>query len=342
MKSFQVFSILIAALVMVACSDKNNQEKATLDQSKEPSKKEKLLLQNNPEISNTPVPDLPLQEDSVKYSMGIIETGSSSYIMQETILMNDSLLSDKSEVILMPGQKVKIDFVCSNTNLYNKWVQPVYQVSLEKESKKVQGFLPQSCLAVSRKKLSDRTIFLFGLTDSKVNENDFAEIMGQVVVLDSTGKIVARKETKVIGGEIGEDGNSTYSHNITTSINSSKGLKEVINIIDVDMTYPACGYTNGNIIFLWDGKQVHYALQDFDISEAGLFASYTYPLFPSDKGGKEDKILSLTNIVGYSFEEENEEINETMHDSIVVQYNWKINEGVVVGDTIFKRSLLKK
>ena len=151
------------------------------------------------------------------------------------------------------------------------------------------------------------------------------------MVVNSKNKVISSVEITAIGGDLGEDGNTYYNHSVTLELLPAKGLENVVNNIQLRMGYDACGYLNGHAYFVWDGKKLYYAFKDDEMSEAGLFANYSSVLYPADSGGINGKILSIMNHIEYDEDSE----KETIHDSVVIQYGWKQNEGVFLEDTLF-------
>jgi hypothetical protein len=145
--------------------------------------------------------------------------------------------------------------------------------------------------------------------------------------------VLSEREFEAIGGETNEAGAFIFNQYILTEVDDSKGLTGARNIIRLAMNYDACGYTSGETVLIWDGKDVHYAFQTTGMSEAGLFANYAYAVFPKDNHGVEGKILAMDNHVEYDTEKD--ELPIILHDSTVVQYAWIPGKGVVLEDTVF-------
>jgi hypothetical protein len=263
------------------------------------------------------------------YSMGEF-TGLTTVIENGLPLFADSLLENKTAITLSIGDTIYLSRTAGRRTDAG-WDRHVYKVTVV--NKKVQGYLPENKLAISVKNLPDGNIFLVGLVETRPDENDYPILWTKALVVNSDYSILSEKEFEAIGGETNEEGAFTFNQYILTQIHDGKGLNGATNIIHLAMNYDACGYTSGETVLIWDGKDMHYAFQNFEMSEAGLFANYAYAVFPKDEHGIEGKILSMDNHIEYDTEKEDMPV--TLHDSVVVQYAWIPGKGVVLEDTVF-------
>jgi hypothetical protein len=316
---------------LLACSSRQNSQNTT--------KTDSSLVS----VTAVQIPDIDrsvaMPVDTLQFYFGTITPGSiTCVISDEAYLMADSLLKNKTGITLHLGDEVRI--LANKFYIENQWEQPVSYVSVKRNSIVSEGYVSLTDLAVCKKTLSEGNIFLLGLTGFRKNKNDYSTMWGKAIIVNSMNKILSEKEMELIGGEKNGGDTMIYGHGIDTDIKPSSGLKGVVNVIDIGMHYDACGYTNGDIFLLWDGKQMHYVFKNFDNVEAGLYANYSDAIFPSNAGGKENKILSVVNIVEY--DGESDMMPETTHDSLVVQYGWVPGKGVILEDTIFEGSQLKQ
>lgn len=263
------------------------------------------------------------------YSMGEF-TGLTTVIENGLPLFADSLLQNKTAVTLSIGDTLYLSGAAGRLTDAG-WDRHVYKVVVL--NKKVQGYLPENKIAMSIKNLPDGNIFLAGLVETRPNENDYPILWTKALVVDSHYTILSEKEFEAIGGETNEDGAFTFNQYILTDVHDGKGLEGAMNIIRLAMNYDACGYTSGETVLIWDGKDVHYAFQNTGMSEAGLFSNYAYAVFPKDPHGIAGKILSMDNHIEY--DSEKDDLPVTLHDSTVVQYAWVPGKGVVLEDTVF-------
>ncbi len=155
-----------------------------------------------------------------------------------------------------------------------------------------------------------------------------------MIITDSTYKIKDTRSYKLLGGDADQNERWHYYYTVSTQLFPAKGLKGAVSIIDLSMHYPACGYTGGNIVVVWDGSKQYYVFQDYDGSDAGVYSISSDYILPSNKGGKGNTILSYTNTISYEFDEKNE-YKELEHDSIAIQYSWKKGNGIIKIDTLF-------
>jgi hypothetical protein len=282
----------------------------------------------------------PISTQEAKFSLGDslnpVYNSSEEFTGLTTVIENglplfvDSLLKNKITVTLNVGDTIYLDGDAGRLTDAG-WDRHVYKVIVP--GKKVQGYLPQNNLAISIENLPDGNIFLAGLVETRPNENDYPQLWTKALVVNRNYTPLSEKEFEAIGGELNEDGAFTFNQYIQTQVHDGKGLDGAMSIIRLAMNYDACGYTSGETVLIWDGKDIHYAFQNFEMSEAGLFANYAHSVFPDDAHGVKGKILSMDNHIEY--DSEKEDMPVTLHDSTVVQYAWIPGKGVVLEDTVF-------
>src|SRR6185437_11134363 len=144
----------------------------------------------------------PYPTDSANFQGGF-QPKSLTTVIEDTYLMTDSLLKNKSDVLIHVGDTIYIDTTA--THFKSKaWLEAVYAVTFYKYHKRTKGFLAMDKLAAAKKKLSDGNIFLFAYVRwDKNNSNDGngdSVLFGRAMVTDPTFKTLASKDMEVIGG----------------------------------------------------------------------------------------------------------------------------------------------
>ncbi len=276
--------------------------------------------------------------DSIEFIMGYIIPGSLSFIVwNETMLMKDSLLKATTGQKLSFGDSVLIEH-SANTEYHHNfpdWIEPVYKVKVIKQGKEYSGHLTQNVIAIAAKRLKDRNVLLIQLSELvEVEEEKRYIFYGEVIVTDSTYRVLDKKRIRMIGGESSYGGTGRYNYSIETALLPATGIDGAVDLINLNIFYPACGYAGGDILLVWDGAKLHYAFEDYDASDAGVYSVSSNTILPGDKGGKKNTFFSITNSVSYEYDE-NDKYNELEHDSLVLQYSWEKGEGIVKTDTLF-------
>ena len=331
MKKLFISSVLLLTIIIFSCTRTENSNNNVVEQS---DTNETISISNNQKQEEETPPLL----DSAIFQFGSLLPGSLTTVITDSYLMDDSLLTKKTEMLVHPGDTVFINFIAPNSLNSQDWTEDIYNITVINDGKKTSGFLPLDKLATTWKKLSDNTWFLFGYIGTRKNSNDASVLYGRAMIMDATFKKIDFKEFQVIGIMEGEENKPRYYYSLGVTIRPSMGLSNVINVIDLDMFYDACGYTNGDILLLWDGNKLHYGIEVNSMGEAGIVSNYEYAVYPTDANGKKDKILTIFNHREYD-EDKN---TETLHDSIVVQYAWAPDKGVVLEDTLFKNQPSEK
>lgn len=88
--------------------------------------------------------------------------------------------------------------------------------------------------------------------------------------------------------------NVEYSGEISMSLYTNKGLKNVDRILAVHTGYPACGYWNGTNFLCLRNNAVVYQTEDGHIVDGGEFYKGVSYLFPSDSVALGDTLLRTT------------------------------------------------
>ena len=328
-----LFGIAFIALINTSCTETKKQEHAQFKSSK---KEEYVKPKNTSYDSISGTYEVTPPYDSINFFMGCIQPGSRSYIaVERTRLMKDSLLEKPFDQFVELGDTVTIEHYINTEYTHEFWAEPIYKVKVKSHGKEYDGYLPQNVIAIAVEKLSDNNFLLLRLADFVKDNLDNTDFYVEAIVVDSVYNLIfCKNKFQVMGGEKGERELWHYYYTMSLKKLPASGLEGAIDVLSLNMNYPACGYGGGNMLWIWDGKQIYYGYQDYEGSDAGAYSRYAYPILPPDKLGKKNSILSVTNTISYEITETNEE-NILEHDSLVIQYSWMKNKGIVKTDTLF-------
>lgn len=162
-------------------------------------------------------------------------------------------------------------FVIEKTNkikLYNGIDWPWYKI---KTSNGEEGFLLGGLISKDIKKIKN-SIYLISLR--KVNDDYFVltrVVNGNQDYLENSKKIAT----------------TTFS----ISVSDNKGVKSIKNMIYIDYLAEACGVDGGGYYLFNTGNSLIKAIELSSVADGGLYWLKEDVVFPSDFGGKKDKII---------------------------------------------------
>lgn len=165
---------------------------------------------------------------------------------------------------------------------------PWYRVkSVAKPS--VEGYVWGGLLAIAAIDFEDsgkKLALVAGITGFA--EFNFA---GECRVL-SEGQIVAKIPFKWIATIMNEEKNYFYSAKIEEL--PWKGTQDIRRVFQIFCGYDACGYTRGNLLFFWNGREIITGPTAEEVSEAGVFHVESVFVFPGAEGLGEKSLLLRT------------------------------------------------
>jgi hypothetical protein len=327
------FLVLATLIVLFSCSQENKEQKNT--QLKITKKGEYVKPKNINYDSTSHTYKVTASFDSIDFNMGYLQPGSRSHIcVDRTKLMKDSLLREPFGNYLGFGDTVKIEHYINTEYMHGNWSEPIYKVKVIQQGKEYDGYLPQNVIAIAVKKLSDKNILMLRLANFVTDENNTGFYAEAIVADTSFNVIFCKNKYKLIGGEPSEGVEWHYYYTVTTKKLPASGFDGAVDLININMDYPACGYMGGDMVLVWDGTQLYYAYQAYNGSDAGNYGMTSYPILPGDKNGKKNNLLSVTNTISYEVSEK-DVYTELEHDSLVMQYIWQQNKGIVKSDTLY-------
>lgn len=108
----------------------------------------------------------------------------------------------------------------------------------------------------------------------------------------SEGQVIAKAPFKWIATLMGEEKN--YGYNVRIDELPWKGTQDIRKVFQISCGYDACGYTRGNILFFWTGREIVTGPTAEEVSEAGVFHVESVFVFPGDEGLGEKSLLLRT------------------------------------------------
>lgn len=264
---------------------------------------------------------LQAQTEDVIFRNGKFEENSVVYLYADNVNIREKP-STNSKVIanLSIATKVKVISKSDETYTINGYNTYWYLVSFEKDGNKQTGFVWGGFLsAVSYTTTNDSgeiVYFLFAISGYS-KEASFSSTLKAVI----NGKIVS---SIAIQPEETDQYDGNYGYDISGKIMGNKGLDNIKKIIVITFSYPACGYTNGDVVVLWNGKDLIYGCESLKVSEAGIFSFSTELIFPSDQGGKANRIIRKEETIQY--DEEGNEQSKTMKKITFIWNGYKLIE----------------
>jgi hypothetical protein len=86
-----------------------------------------------------------------------------------------------------------------------------------------------------------------------------------------------------------------FGHSVCVQVDDSHGFKGIRNVIRVEFSYEACGYSNGEVYLLWDGTKLIDLTSARWVVDAGVFAYTVETYFPDDSIGGHKDTLTLVH-----------------------------------------------
>lgn len=130
---------------------------------------------------------------------------------------------------------------------------------------------------------------------------------------------LAKEGVELAKTEFTTQGNLFYYPNFSIRFEPLKNVKAILN---VDYSFPACGYPSGNNMLFWlEDNSLTKVLETTSISDGGVFYDSEECLFPSDKGGIAEHIMVVKDMAEME-ETEQGELKYTKHEFKITLYKW--------------------
>ena len=235
------------------------------------------------------------------------------------------LYADKVNVRNRPGLKgssvianlpaaypVKIIKATPIVEKINQYLSNWYEVGFKYKGSKMRGYIWGGLLSIVTLdfgvKGSDLK-FVYGI--KSIKNSDY----------DSSAKIVRNGKvvSEVIFDPISLLMDGPYEYTVSGLLYGSRGFNNIKNIIKLSFTYEACGYPNGDIVLLYDGRKLSYGTEAVSVAEAGVFHFTTKIIFPDKKGGKKNTLVKVET--SENFNEKKNRYDLVKTEKIIYKWN---------------------
>jgi len=254
------------------------------------------------------------QEDNEIFQFGEFIENSDAYLFADNVNIRETP-STKAKVVanLSIATPVKVISKTDDTLTVNGYNTCWYKISFDKNGSKKTGYVWGGFIsAVTTTTTNDsgnKVYFLYAITEYS-EEKRFTSTIKAVI----DGKIVSSVS---FSPEHTDQLKGIYGYDISGKIMSNKGLDDVKKIVVISFLYPACGYSNGDDIVFWNGKELIYGTESPKVSEAGIFNFSSELIFPTDQGGKPNMIIRKEESITYD-----EEGNVSSSSMKKIEYIW--------------------
>lgn len=167
---------------------------------------------------------------------------------------------------------------------YHSYWLPV-QYSLNGERKK--GFVWSGALAITDNRFDNKRLMVGMGYVSK--DSSITSVIVRCKLLDNTGNELWKKDM-----EIGSEAIS-----LDTKVMNGMGLSNVQNIFRIMSSGEACGIPTDYNYFAWMGDSAVALPKRYCVSDAGIFYYDEAFVFPSEQGGKPDRIIKKIESAEY-------------------------------------------
>ncbi|MBN1898904.1 MAG: SH3 domain-containing protein [Spirochaetes bacterium] len=230
------------------------------------------------------------------YEYGKFTQNASVFLFGDNVNIRNKPSLDSEILDTLPaGYKVKV-LECTETEyklsgFKSNW----YKISFIAKDGHMQtgyiwgGFLAPCALESDMDNDRKNELVLVGILEKGKEEKKF-----QVRVVKE-GKILSR----LTFSPIDSDPTSEYfSYTVKATWLGNKGFKPPIKIIRIGFVYEACDYPNGDVLLVWDGKNILYGMKTLQSSNEYGYTGFEY-IFPDEKNGKENQIVIKTETGEY-------------------------------------------
>ena len=320
----QLFILFSLTILLVACSDKDENQNATDSTS---------IVSSNDRIDTTTntLSDGYNSGEPYTNSEIINKPGSITIVTHKTNIYSDSLLQTSTMFVLNPEEHISIENYCGITTK-NNWAEPVYKITYNTGTNIVRGYVSQSSIACRTDTLKSGKLVTLTL-DYDISKEKF---IGKIALLNRGWDIIAH--TSVELDILMEDQvPHSYTYYFSFEEKETTGLDGITESFSISTNYDACGYPGYEYIFVWNDKKLIAFPETYSIAEAGQFHEYSYWVFPADSLGKKGSVFKI--IEGDQYEDVVGNIQTINKDSTVIEYKWNSgNFNFSEGDTILKKS----
>lgn len=265
--------------------------------------------------------------DSTNFFGGTLQSGSLTFIYDDSCkLYKDSLLNTYYDFDIKKKNHVYIAYYLNKKLVLGAQAYDIYYTKVIHEGREYWGYLPEHKLALNWLQLAPQTYLYTTIRD---HDKDLSPIAKTSLYKD--GSLV--NEISYVPAYQPEGGDTVdYYYCLESAITEGSSLTQIQKTIKVISHYPACGYSSGESLILYDGEHIFYGLNTSNYFDAGSVANYSNIETPQDTSMAKKHIFVTVNNISY--QEENGEV--ASHDSTILNYEWTLDNKLVFVDTLAK------
>ncbi len=223
------------------------------------------------------------------YNMGAFNEGALVFLAADTVNIRSTPAIGNNIIDNLPvGYQVKVEKKSDLNYNVDGLKAPWYQVSYSSSKGPVRGYVWGGFLSIAALPVQydgKQALILFTIKSAK----NIGTIPVQAMIACG-GKIVSKTGFDAIG-ILSDD--RMYGYNISAELFGSRGFTGVSNVITLDFNYPACGYPFGIIVIIYNGAEIICGPYSLNTIESGVFHSLEKFVFPDEKGGVRNSLVSI-------------------------------------------------
>ncbi len=210
-----------------------------------------------------------------------LEVGLETVVFGDKINVRSAPKKDAPTVDqLLIGHAVKILAADTARVEVNGWSAVFHQIEYEKAGAKKTGWAWGGLLSPNVQRSGD-VFFVYNVLGSrKIKRKDVDGTAYETSVFDVEFRAV--RGEKVVSAQKMEV-NMDFGYMTSGKITGPRGVKNCQNVLVYSLFYPACGYSNYDQYFLWDGQKLAAMPLLTSASDAGAFYETEEYIFPDDQ-----------------------------------------------------------
>ncbi len=237
---------------------------------------------------------LPTQAEEVVYAYqyGQFQNDTTVYLFGDRVNVREKPSTSAKAAGMLPiGTRLTIvsgpDGSFTSNGLTSGW----YKVRSADAQKPLEGYVWGGLLALAAVTFTDEgndCLMMAGIT--AYAENQFKGEMRLLV----GGTLKAKSSFDWTHTSMGDSSAYTYSARMQELPWPGPALKRLFQL---NCEYGACGYTQGNLLFFWDGENVINGPTAESVSEAGVFSVSSEFIFPEAGSVPAEKLVVRTTTI---------------------------------------------
>jgi hypothetical protein len=229
------------------------------------------------------------------YNMGAFDDGALVFLAADTVNIRSAPLIGNNVIDNLPvGYQVKVEKKSVSTYIVDGLKAPWYLVSYTGSSGLMKGYVWGGFLSVAALPVlyaGKPALILFVIKSAK--NIGTIPVLGMIA---SDGKIVSTTGFDAIGILSGD---RSFGYSIAAELHGARGFTGISNVITLDFNYGACGFPYGTIVLMYNGSEIICGPGAHNMVEGGVFHSFEKFIFPDEKGGIKDRLISITTLENF-------------------------------------------